>query len=216
MGFRTSPEKQVKYSSLDIADKSSIESLVDTINKEHKAVDVLINNAGVYFEDKYNPQNVKTTFDVNVRGTLQVRAQSICSLHSISLMSKLKRSLHAFFLSTPSDTRSKFYRAIHTSITDRHENYFASSNRSCSSFFISWLLFPSSFHISSSYATNTPPDVSLVPPPPKPFFPHRQHFLRRLLPFQIQSRHPIPLPRPQNHILRRRICDAGIPGKNLS
>ena len=74
MGFRTSPEKQVKYSSLDIADKSSIESLVDTIKKEHKTVDVLVNNAGVYFEDKYNPQNVKTTFDVNVRGTLQVRA----------------------------------------------------------------------------------------------------------------------------------------------
>ena len=95
MGFRTSSEKQVKYPSLDIADKSSIESLVDTINKEHKAVDVLINNAGVYFEDKYNPQNVKTTFDVNVRGTLQVRAQSICSLHSISPL--LKRPLHAFF-----------------------------------------------------------------------------------------------------------------------
>jgi len=35
-------------------------------------VDVLINNAGVNFDDDYTPQNVKTTLDTNVRGTLRV------------------------------------------------------------------------------------------------------------------------------------------------
>lgn len=72
LGFESAKETQVRYPKLDIADPASIQSLAKSIEKDHKKLDVLINNAGVNLDDDYNPQNVKTTLDTNVRGTLRV------------------------------------------------------------------------------------------------------------------------------------------------
>ena len=85
MGFNTSSATQVKYPKLDIADKESIRSLVETIKKDHETVDALINNAGVNVDDDYSPQNVKVTLDTNVRGTLQVRTLFYCNLFANGL-----------------------------------------------------------------------------------------------------------------------------------
>ena len=72
MAFKTASKNQVLYPKLDIADRSSVESLASSVKEEHGAVDVLINNAGVNVDDEYSPKNVKVTLDTNVRGTLQV------------------------------------------------------------------------------------------------------------------------------------------------
>ena len=72
MGFKIAPESQVKYHKLDIADPASIQNLAKSIKRDHEAIDVLINNAGVNLDEDYSPQNVKTTLDTNVRGTLNV------------------------------------------------------------------------------------------------------------------------------------------------
>ena len=77
LGLRTSANTQVRYPQLDIADPRSIENLANSIKHDHEVVDVLINNAGVNLDnisnpDDFNPRNVKTTLDTNVRGTLHV------------------------------------------------------------------------------------------------------------------------------------------------
>lgn len=72
MDFKTSPETQVRYPKLDIADPSSIQGLAKAIKENHGALDVLINNAGVNLDDEYSAESVRRTLDTNVRGTLQV------------------------------------------------------------------------------------------------------------------------------------------------
>ena len=61
------------YPKLDIAERSSVESLASSVEERFGAVDVLINNAGVNVDDEYSAENVKVTLDTNVRGTLEVR-----------------------------------------------------------------------------------------------------------------------------------------------
>ena len=63
----------VNYMELDIANPASIHDLCGTISQTHNAIDTLINNAGVNLDDKYSPENVRTTLDTNTRGTLGVR-----------------------------------------------------------------------------------------------------------------------------------------------
>ncbi|KAL6715510.1 hypothetical protein ACLMJK_006471 [Lecanora helva] len=70
MKFPTASETKVKYPILDIADSTSIRDFAQTIKKDHDAVDVLINNAGVNADDEYSPEHVRLTLDTNVRGTL--------------------------------------------------------------------------------------------------------------------------------------------------
>lgn len=41
-------------------------------SSDHTPVKVLINNAGVNLDDNFNPDNAKTTLDVNYRGTLNM------------------------------------------------------------------------------------------------------------------------------------------------
>lgn len=72
MEFKTSPETEVRYPKLNIADSSSIQGLAEVIKEDHGVVDVLINNAGVILDDEYSAENVKKTLDTNVRGTLEV------------------------------------------------------------------------------------------------------------------------------------------------
>ena len=69
------PTTQIKYPQLDIADQSSIKSLVDLVKRDHGSLDVLINNAGVNLENDYSPLNVKKTLDTNYRGTLNVSSR---------------------------------------------------------------------------------------------------------------------------------------------
>ena len=73
LAFKTAERTQVLYAKLDIADRSSVESLASRVQDEQGVVDVLINNAGVNVDDEYSAENVKVTLDTNVRGTLQVR-----------------------------------------------------------------------------------------------------------------------------------------------
>ena len=77
LAFKTASKTQVLYSKLDIADRSSVESLASSVRERHGVVDVLINNAGVNVDDEYSAKNVKVTLDTNVRGTLQVSMGSL-------------------------------------------------------------------------------------------------------------------------------------------
>lgn len=72
LDLKPAADVEVHYHKLEISDSASIHRLYDTIESKHDRVDVLINNAGVNMNDKYNPETVKTTLDTNVRGTLQV------------------------------------------------------------------------------------------------------------------------------------------------
>ncbi|KAM0797703.1 carbonyl reductase 1 [Usnea florida] len=72
MAFKTASRTQVTYAKLDIADRSSVESLARTVKEKHGLVDVLINNAGVNLDNEYSAKNVKMTLDTNVRSTLQM------------------------------------------------------------------------------------------------------------------------------------------------
>ena len=77
LGFKPASSKlQLKYSKLDIADSSSVQSFAKAIQADHTKIDVLINNAGVNLDDRYSPENVKATLDTNYRGTLNVRRKS--------------------------------------------------------------------------------------------------------------------------------------------
>ncbi|KAL8673966.1 MAG: hypothetical protein Q9168_001609 [Polycauliona sp. 1 TL-2023] len=62
----------LKYPKLDIADRSSIDSFAQMIQKDHANLDVLINNAGVNLDPQYSPANAKTTLDINYQGTLNM------------------------------------------------------------------------------------------------------------------------------------------------
>ena len=73
LGFKPSSTKtQIEYPSLDIASTNSINELAKSIQRDHDGLDVLINNAGAALDDQHSPENVKTTLDINYRGTLKV------------------------------------------------------------------------------------------------------------------------------------------------
>ncbi|CAO1597829.1 hypothetical protein XANCAGTX0491_001623 [Xanthoria calcicola] len=73
LGFTPASSKTtLKYSKLDIADRSSIDTFAKVITRDHQHVDVLINNAGVNLDLQYSPANVKATLDTNYRGTLNM------------------------------------------------------------------------------------------------------------------------------------------------
>lgn len=75
LNLQVSTGVQVKYPELDIANSASVEKLAKTIQKDHGAVNVLINNAAAHDLGNYKPESVKTVLDTNVRGTLRV---SLC------------------------------------------------------------------------------------------------------------------------------------------
>ncbi|KAI9724601.1 MAG: putative secondary metabolism biosynthetic enzyme [Chrysothrix sp. TS-e1954] len=72
LDVKPAADVEVNYQKLDIADTSTIGQLFDEVTRKHKNIDVLINNAGVNMDDRYSPQNVRTTLNTNVRGTLQM------------------------------------------------------------------------------------------------------------------------------------------------
>lgn len=73
LGLRASSKDiLIKYPKLDICDSTSINSLAESIKKDHAGVDVLINNADVNLEHHDAPENKKRTLDTNYRGNLEV------------------------------------------------------------------------------------------------------------------------------------------------
>ena len=114
MGFKTGSGIDVKYSKLDIAESSSRQSFVQALKQNHATIDVLINNAGVNFDDQYSAQNAKTTLDTNVRGTLQVSYRPVCSLFHIADISADVPSIH----STAQQRGSNSQRLIHRVIAE--------------------------------------------------------------------------------------------------
>ena len=96
LGLETAPEMQVVYQRLDIADTSSIKNFVNLIQKEHRSVDVLVNNAGVNLDDNYSLENVKITLDTNVRGTLQVSHETVGAAIVAKLNHNLPQMCRAF------------------------------------------------------------------------------------------------------------------------
>ena len=84
LDLKPAADVEVHYHKLDIADSASIRSLYDTIKSKYGGLDVLINNAGVNMNDKYNRETVKTTLDTNVRGTLQVSDTCFSSCSQIA------------------------------------------------------------------------------------------------------------------------------------
>ena len=68
---------EVNYLQLDIADIASVRDLYGIISHTHDCIDALINNAGVNLDDKYSPENVRTTLDTNARGTLGVSSYAV-------------------------------------------------------------------------------------------------------------------------------------------
>lgn len=63
--IQASPPNSVQYAKLDIGDKSSIKSFFSSV----KAVDVLINNAGINQNNEEDAQKAGQVIDVNYRGT---------------------------------------------------------------------------------------------------------------------------------------------------
>lgn len=71
LGIRSSEDAQIRYPKLDIGDPESIKSLANSIQNEHEQLDVLINNAGVNYENEYSPRSVESTLKINYSGSLQ-------------------------------------------------------------------------------------------------------------------------------------------------
>ena len=63
---------EVRYSKLDVGDKSSISAFLRSTLKDHQAIDVLINNAGINNNNRETPELAAQTIDVNYRGTKEM------------------------------------------------------------------------------------------------------------------------------------------------
>jgi carbonyl reductase 1 len=69
LGIQTAHDNEVRYSKLDVGDKSSIKSFLQSALKENQHIDVLINNAGINNNNNETPDLAAQTIDVNYRGT---------------------------------------------------------------------------------------------------------------------------------------------------
>ncbi|KAF1846306.1 NAD(P)-binding protein [Cucurbitaria berberidis CBS 394.84] len=68
-GIDTNSPNEVRYSTLDITDRSSIQSFFQQVLKEHSAIDILINNAAVSNDYRENPEYAAQTVWTNYGGT---------------------------------------------------------------------------------------------------------------------------------------------------
>ena len=62
-------ENRLHYHQLDIENDESIKKLVNWIKEKFEKIDILVNNAAVYIS-QINYDTAKTTFDINVYGTI--------------------------------------------------------------------------------------------------------------------------------------------------
>jgi carbonyl reductase 1 len=62
-------DNEVRYSKLDVGDKNSITSFLQSTLKKGEVIDVLINNAGINNNNNETPELAAQTIDVNYRGT---------------------------------------------------------------------------------------------------------------------------------------------------
>ncbi|KAF2685843.1 NAD(P)-binding protein [Lentithecium fluviatile CBS 122367] len=68
-GIQASSTNVIKYGKLDITDQTSIQSFLQSVLKEHSAIDVLINNAAVSNDYRETPEYAEETIRNNYGGT---------------------------------------------------------------------------------------------------------------------------------------------------
>lgn len=73
--IRADHGNEIRYRKLDVTNKDSIRSFLQSSIHDRQAIDVLINNAGVNNNDRETPELATQTIDVNYRGT-----KSMCEL----------------------------------------------------------------------------------------------------------------------------------------
>ncbi|KAL6708866.1 hypothetical protein ACN47E_002273 [Coniothyrium glycines] len=69
LDIQAAQKNEIHYSKLDVNDKRSISSFLNTTLKDHAQVDVLINNAGINNNNGETPDLAAQVIDVNYRGT---------------------------------------------------------------------------------------------------------------------------------------------------
>jgi carbonyl reductase 1 len=67
--IKTSHSNEIRYSQLDVGDKSSISSFLQNIVNDNTPINVLINNAGINNNGRETPNLASQVIDVNYRGT---------------------------------------------------------------------------------------------------------------------------------------------------
>jgi carbonyl reductase 1 len=68
-GIKAIPPNEVRYSALDITDRSSIQSFFQQVLQEHNVIDILINNAAVANDYRETPEFAAQTIWTNYGGT---------------------------------------------------------------------------------------------------------------------------------------------------
>jgi carbonyl reductase 1 len=72
LGIKATPPNEIRCAKLDVSDKSSITSFINTALKDAGKIDVLINNAGVNNNNNETPELAEQTIDINYHGTKQM------------------------------------------------------------------------------------------------------------------------------------------------
>jgi NAD(P)-dependent dehydrogenase (short-subunit alcohol dehydrogenase family) len=69
LDIQPSHSNEIRYSKLDVGDKTSISAFLQNTVKDNAPIDVLINNAGINNNNRETPDLASQTIDVNYRGT---------------------------------------------------------------------------------------------------------------------------------------------------
>ncbi|AIQ71735.1 SDR family oxidoreductase [Paenibacillus graminis] len=101
---------------LDVTNPSSVLSAVEWIEQEYGLLDILINNAGVFFEENTTPIELelsvlKSTYETNVFGVFSVTKAMLPLLRSSSAGRIVNLSSALGSLTLNSDSTSEFYNA---------------------------------------------------------------------------------------------------------
>ncbi|NQX46613.1 SDR family oxidoreductase [Paenibacillus tritici] len=101
---------------LDVTNPSSVLSAVEWIEQEYGLLDILINNAGVFFEGNTSPSELelsvlKSTYETNVFGVFSVTKAMLPLLRNSSAGRIVTLSSALGSLTLNSDSTSEFYNA---------------------------------------------------------------------------------------------------------
>ncbi|MEK3836566.1 MULTISPECIES: SDR family oxidoreductase [unclassified Paenibacillus] len=101
---------------LDVTDPSSVLSAAEWIEQEYGLLDILINNAGVFFEENTTPIELelsvlKSTYETNVFGVFSVTKAMLPQLRNSSAGRIVNLSSALGSLTLNSDSTSEFYNA---------------------------------------------------------------------------------------------------------
>ncbi|MEK3878346.1 SDR family oxidoreductase [Paenibacillus sp. FSL M7-0420] len=101
---------------LDVTNPSSVLSAAEWIEQEYGLLDILINNAGVFFEENTSPVELelsvlKNTYETNVFGVFSVTKAMLPLLRNSSAGRIVNLSSALGSLTLNSDSTSEFYKA---------------------------------------------------------------------------------------------------------